>query len=525
MKVKYCPRCPFYSHQFIKVVTHIGLAHSAEPNFRVFCGIGGCANSYRNFSSYKSHLYRCHRSFLEENGSHLQPQPSEPRCSADHAEPLTDDRPQPVDELCSDGGDCQNPGTSRDRSPHHFTETRRNDFATFLQEAKSAVWNFFFHATEQHDLPHSAVERLFLKLQLVFEEVMKAYAGQIAQAVKAPETDKELEQLLECSFVPELFKGIDKKHAGEQYVKEAFPFVEPEEHVMGLNAKFHYVPLPKLLSVLCNIPDIAAHLATPQVEEDAPRILKDYTDGLIYRKHLRALLPEGSAHTILILLYTDEIDVVNPLGAKRGIHKLLAVYCSLLNIHPKYRWQFHSTYLVMLVKYVHVQSYRLDTVLQPVVDDLRQLSDQGLRFNFEGAEKHARVLLFSFCGDNLSMNRLGGFSCGFSGGRVCRFCMVSAKQLASKTSEHMCQLRTAARHRVHLQAVAVNSKANKRLYGVKETSVLLQLPYFDVTRQLPPDIMHDMLEGGAECVLRQVLRSLMEMGFPLQARPGCSVII
>lgn len=246
-------------------------------------------------------------------------------------------------------------------------------------------------------------------------------------------------------------------------MKEAFPFVEPEEHVMGLNAKFHYVPLPKLLSMLCNIPDVAANLATLQVEEDAPRILKDYTDGLIYREHLRALLPEGSAHTILILLYTDEIDVVNPLGATRGIHKLLAVYCSLLNIHPKYRSQLHSIYLVMLVKYVHVQSYRLDTVLQPVVDDLRQLFDQGLRFNFEGAEKHARVLLFSFCGDNLSMNHLGGFSCGFSGGRVCRFCMVSAKQLALKTSEHMCQLRRAARHRVHLQSVAVNSKANKRL--------------------------------------------------------------
>lgn len=48
-------------------------------------------------------------------------------------------------------------------------------------------------------------------------------------------------------------------------MKEAFPFVEPEEHVMGLNAKFHYVPLPKLLSVLCNIPDVAANLATLQV--------------------------------------------------------------------------------------------------------------------------------------------------------------------------------------------------------------------------------------------------------------------
>lgn len=97
------------------------------------------------------------------------------------------------------------------------------------------------------------------------------------------------------------------------------------------------------------------------------------TDGLLYREHLRACLPEVCAHTILILLYTDEIEVVNPLGAKRGVHKLLAVYCSLLNIHPKYRLQLHSIYLAMLIKYVHVQSYGLGTVLQPLVDDLKQL--------------------------------------------------------------------------------------------------------------------------------------------------------
>ncbi|KAL1417807.1 hypothetical protein MTO96_006064 [Rhipicephalus appendiculatus] len=87
--------------------------------------------------------------------------------------------------------------------------------------------------------------------------------------------------------------------------------------------------------------------------------------------------------------------------------------------------------------------------------------------------------------------------------------MVSSKQLAGKTSDDECQAPMANRHRLHLQALAGNSVYDKRLYNVNEESPLLEMPYFDVTRQLPPDIMHDILVGTAECVLREVLKSLL----------------
>ena len=34
--------------------------HSNDPRFNVLCGIGGCAKSYRTFSAFYSHIYRCH---------------------------------------------------------------------------------------------------------------------------------------------------------------------------------------------------------------------------------------------------------------------------------------------------------------------------------------------------------------------------------------------------------------------------------------------------------------------------------
>ncbi|KAH7971465.1 hypothetical protein HPB49_024434 [Dermacentor silvarum] len=157
-------------------------------------------------------------------------------------------------------------------SPHTRTANRNADFQCFLQEAKTAIWKFFFNATELHNLSHAAVEKLFSELQLVFELVMKAYANEIAHAVRASGAARELDLLLRCSFVPELFKRLDKKRARDKYAKETFPFVAPEEQVLSQGGMYHYVPLPKLLHVLCNIPDIVAHLNTPKPRDHAPSV-------------------------------------------------------------------------------------------------------------------------------------------------------------------------------------------------------------------------------------------------------------
>ncbi|KAL1424585.1 hypothetical protein MTO96_019989 [Rhipicephalus appendiculatus] len=165
----------------------------------------------------------------------------------------------------------------------------------------------------------------------------------------------------------------------------------------------------------------------------------------------------------------------------------------------------------MLVRYVHVKTYGLTTVLQPLLTDLNHLFDKGLTIDLEGITTNVMVLLYGFSSDNLSMHRLGVFSCCFSTGRVYRFCMVSTNQLSLQTSESMCKVRTTDRHELHLQAIAVNGAANKRLYGVNEPSSLFQLPYVDVTRQLPPDLMH-VLEGGAQYVLSHILNAFLSAG-------------
>ena len=52
-----CPYCAgFLGHSFKKLLGHIKFIHSHEPNFSITCG--DCGQSFRNFSSFKTHIRR-----------------------------------------------------------------------------------------------------------------------------------------------------------------------------------------------------------------------------------------------------------------------------------------------------------------------------------------------------------------------------------------------------------------------------------------------------------------------------------
>ncbi|KAH8033853.1 hypothetical protein HPB51_016625 [Rhipicephalus microplus] len=153
---------------------------------------------------------------------------------------------------------------------------------------------------------------------------MKAYANETAHAVKTLRAAQELDLLLSCSFLPELFIGLDKKHIG-------------------------------------------AHLKTPEPDNQITSVYMDYTK--------------------------DEIEVVNPLGAKRETHELLAVYCCVLNLHARYRSKHQSIYLVMLVHDVYAKTYGLTPVLQALLTDMKHLFDEGLTIELEDITTNVGVLL------------------------------------------------------------------------------------------------------------------------------------
>lgn len=147
-------------------------------------------------------------------------------------------------------------------------------------------------------------------------------------------------------------------------------------------------------------------------------------DGALYQRNFGALMQEADQYTLLLLTYTDELEISNRLGAARGKYKLVCVYFSLLNLHSRYRSQLQSIHLLLLARNVHVQRFGMGEFLEPLIQDITEIDKNGIAILIGGTVQQVRAAIFCFCGDNLSLNHLGGFTCCFNKGRVCRFCLA-----------------------------------------------------------------------------------------------------
>ena len=74
-----CTICNLFSRNcFPAVLHHIGNTHRYDPNLSTRCGIASCAEVYKNFESFRSHVYRKYREalHLSDEGSTSQLQVS-----------------------------------------------------------------------------------------------------------------------------------------------------------------------------------------------------------------------------------------------------------------------------------------------------------------------------------------------------------------------------------------------------------------------------------------------------------------
>ena len=86
----------------------------------------------------------------------------------------------------------------------------------------------------------------------------------------------------------------------------------------------------------------------------------------------------GDPNLIRIHLYTDELEVVNPLGSKKLLHKVCAFYFSIGYLEPKYRSHLRHIHLAILARYQLVQKYTYSDILKPLIEDLNKLQTTGL---------------------------------------------------------------------------------------------------------------------------------------------------
>ena len=166
--------------------------------------------------------------------------------------------------------------------------------------------------------------------------------------------------------------------------------------------------------------------------------------------------------------------------------------------------------MLALCKSKDIQQFGLSKIAEVINREVLSLEVDGLCVDGYDGLIHGAIAFIA--GDNLNSHMIGGFNGSFSPNVVhpCRFCMVTNVELQKVHEADALKLRT--RESYDEQALAV--RLDERLatdYGIRHSSEFIS-GSFHVVNGLPPDIMHDLLEGVVPFELALTLRALIKEG-------------
>ena len=291
------------------------------------------------------------------------------------------------------------------------------------------------------------------------------------------------------------------------YYRSNLPYVQPEELVLGQrNGKertYVYVPVLQVMQKLLNRTDYISHFSKEKT--CAADVYSSYRDSIFCQTN--QLFSEDE-NALMIALYNDDWETVNPLGTSRKKHKLSAFYWTLVNLPSQYRAQLSAIRMAILARSADVKYFGLARMMEPLLRDLALLEKKGVYLESLGI--HLRGTVAYVSADNLGAHAIGQFSESFSPNvsRICRFCMVTSADIQDIGKTEF-DLRTEQMHSHHINMVSEGT-ADASTYGVRGESPLNSLQLFHVTRGLPPDVAHDLLEGIVPYEMATCLSDLIQ---------------
>lgn len=159
---------------------------------------------------------------------------------------------------------------------------------------------------------------------------------------------------------------------------------------------------------------------------------------------------------------------------------------------------------------------------------------QGVTISVKSKELRLCGALLAFVGDTPAANKVGGFKEGVSmAERKCRQCMTTNHQMQTKVcfifnfivliivvSCILCQFyeedfvaRDKESHekqcdRIEGPGITQEEKQHySKVYGVNRRSILCELTSFDITKNIPQDMMHILLEGAFPLHLKLLMEN------------------
>lgn len=129
-------------------------------------------------------------------------------------------------------------------------------------------------------------------------------------------------------------------------------------------------------------------------------VLKSDASGSHVKNICKPLLRDEATFVIRIGFYGDEFEICNPLGSKKGKHKMYGFYYTINNLGCIGRKG--NVYLHSLAYSKDVKSYGLNKILQPFIDEM-EILEIGQTLYLHGKNIKLIFRLIYVTGDSMGL--------------------------------------------------------------------------------------------------------------------------
>lgn len=489
-----CPLCPFQQH-FSESVVFCHLRRHLRNHETVACPYKDCSFTTNVYSTFNSHKSRSHQAsvssdFKNDIVSEVA-QPSIPAVDGD-----LNEEPSGIDEdPLGDDGVCDTDKLKQD--------LRMNLSSLFLK--MQAILHVSNTATQE------IVEHLnqvcFLSQPLIKKEIQDILQRNGCNLAESA-LDEVVSGVMDSNVIFTSTSNCAELSTSKRrkiFFEHNYPCVMPIEYQLEqLGHSIMYVPILRMIQELFKNTDILKIITDPNTNSGQ---YASCCNGSYFLEN--ELFSTGDL-ILPLQLYIDDLEIANPLGTSRKIHKLCAVYWAFANMPPKHRSTLHNIQLALLAKVTDIHKHGYAAVLAPLLRDVHILEQDGVFI--ERAGRNVKGTIFCVSADNLAAHGLSGFVESFKEGYVCRFCLATREQFKATEARQFSQ-RTKDSHDLHVQNLLESDTCSNH-FGVKASCVLRDsLDYFHPITGFPPDVLHDLLEGIVPVELSLCIKTMIRMKY------------
>ncbi|XP_060761703.1 uncharacterized protein LOC132891510 isoform X1 [Neoarius graeffei] len=431
-----CPLCTF-QQPLSQSAVFSHLRRHLKNHETVQCPYKDCSYATNVYSSFNTHQSREHQADLVAD---FQTEiASEDPCNLASASEETSE-------------ECPGPSRELENADHVETVSLRNQLKKYVSSLflkMQAILHISDTAT-QEIVDH--LNEVFSLSEPLIKEAVHDVLTKNGHCISESALSEVVAAIMDCNVLStSTCKGAELSSSKRRktFIEHNYPCVMPVEYQLEPGHASMYVPILSMIQELFRSTDILKKISET---DTAFNQYVSCANGSYFMEN--ELLSTGDL-VLPLQLYIDDLELCNPLGTSRKIHKVCAVYWVLANLPPKYRSTLHAIQLAILVKVTDLRKYGYAAVLAPLLRDVHTLEVDGVFI--EGLGQNVKGTVFCVSADNLAAHGLGGFVESFRSGCVCRFCLGSVEQYQeSEVRDEKFAPRTKTSHDLHVQTVKSN---------------------------------------------------------------------